>query len=134
MMGDEEVAVTTLNEVVDELLRTFVAALRDRSVDRALACFTTDAVLVGSAPGEVAIGPDLAAFFASVFDNPRTVGWEWGELLGRLEGPTAWFVTEGSLVLVEDDGRQASSPYRISGVLRFDQRWRFALFNGTAPI
>ncbi len=124
--------MTSLNEVVNELLGTLVAALRERSVERAVACFTTDGVLMGSELGEVAVGPSLATFFASVFDNPRTVGWKWGVPYGRLEADTGWFVTEGSLVLIEDDGRQASSPYRISGVMVRDQGWRLALFSGTS--
>ena len=122
--------------IVQEHLRSFVEGLRSRNLEGVLSLFDEQAVLFGSEVGERAIGPaELASFFARLFAEPGTFGWEWDSLHVGSAGDVSWFVGPAIVVVRAEDGGEQRLPYRLSGVLRRDRdgRWRFAQFNGAEP-
>jgi len=120
----------------EEILWTlgeFRAAVSQRRLEGVLSLFAPDAdtTLIGSSVGEIYRGPlELRAFLKRLFEEPRTVGWEWDDVSISRAGDVAWLWLEGALVL---DGR-SDRAYRISGVLERRQgRWLWSLFHGSEP-
>ena len=114
-------------------LGEFRAAISQKRIEGVLSLFApdADATLIGSSLGEIARGPlELRAFLERLFDQPRTVAWEWDDVSISAAGEVAWLWLEGALVL---DGRSERA-YRISGVLERRQgRWLWSLFHGSEP-
>ncbi len=117
------------------MLRSYVAVLRGRDLDGALALFAEDATLIGSEPGVSAHSVDqLRALHTRMFAEPVTYGWEWERPVATRHGDVVWFAVEATWVIEGPGGDEL--PYRLSGVLYRDpaKRWLFELFNGSRPI
>jgi uncharacterized protein (TIGR02246 family) len=96
--------------------------------------FTTDAVLVGSEPGEVAHGREaIRSLLAGIQAKPYRVTWQWDSVDARVEDLVGWFIAQGSAVIDNGTGQQ-HVPYRLTGVLQqAEGRWRWRLFHGSEP-
>ncbi len=108
-------------------------ALKTNRLDAALACFVpdSDAALVGSEAGEIAIGPQAIRLFLSTLLERPGPRFEMSEPVTlSASGDTAWFAGDA---IVEVVGMRV--PYRLAGVLvRRDDRWLWALFSGSEPV
>ena len=121
---------------MDEIVRTAVGelnrAMRDR--DPAVAeLFLSDALLVGSEPGEVARGRTaIAALLGAIHAMDYTVWWDLPQLDSGGNDQQVWFFAEGDVVLAGAQKRRL--PYRVSGTLaRTEAGWRWALYHGSEP-
>ena len=94
----------------------------------------TDAMLVGSEPGEIVRGrAALSDFFAAIFATGARIHWDWDTLDIFSGSDTGWLFAEGAAV-IRRDGSEARRPYRLSAVLlREDGDWRIGLFHGSEP-
>ena len=94
--------------------------------------FTGDAdvMLIGSEPGEIAIGPEaLRTFFADLYARPYRVLFSMPERRVSAAGNVAWITGEGTYVL-STGGEPA--PYRLTGILeRRRERWLWQVFSGS---
>ena len=107
-------------------------ALKTNQLDAALACFIpdSDAALLGSEHGEIAVGPQAIRLFLSPLLERPGPRFEMSEPVAlSTSGDTAWFAGDA---IVEVAGRRA--PYRLAGVrVRRADRWLWALFSGSEP-
>lgn len=97
--------------------------------------FETDALLLGSEAGEIAIGRDeLDPFFAKLFALPVTLSWAWKETRVWSLGDIAWVYADGEIVQTAD-GKEIRAPYRLTGVLgRSGGAWKWREFHGSEPM
>jgi ketosteroid isomerase-like protein len=97
--------------------------------------FVSDALLVGSEPGEVARGREaVRALIATFHALPARFTWEWERIDSSVHGDTAWFFAEGHVVKEEPSGECTQRPYRLSGVLRAEgSHWLWCFFHGSEP-
>lgn len=99
--------------------------------------FDPTGTLVGSAVGEVCNGRDaILKHLDTIYALPVRIGAEWEQKLVRNDNPaTAWFWSEGNLILTDDAGNVTRVPYRLACVLgRKDKIWRIQLFSGSQPV
>ena len=91
-----------------------------------------DAMLIGSEPGEIAIGPEaLRAFFAELYARPYRVLFTLPERRVSAMGHVAWLTGEGTYRL-STGGEEM--PYRLTAVLeRRREQWLLQLFSGSEP-
>jgi hypothetical protein len=96
--------------------------------------FATDALLVGSEPGEIARGREaIGDLLSGIHAKPYRVTWQWDSVDAHAEGAVGWLFAEGSAV-IEDAGEEQRLPYRLAGVLQqVDGIWRWRLFHGSEP-
>lgn len=138
--GEEPAAVVAARpevpaaQVVRELLDALNGAMAARDIERALALFTDDVVLLGSEAGENPVGQDeLRAFLARFFQRPYTAGWHGDDLTVGDAAGVVWFLLVGELVL--NEGTEQRSPYRLSAVLQAEAGiYRIAQFHGSEPV
>lgn len=90
--------------------------------------------LVGSELGEVAQTRDeLAALIKALFAKPFRISWVWADRHVTRHGDLAWALAEGELETTYSD-RTERAPYRLLCIFQnVDDRWRWRLFNGSAP-
>ncbi len=117
-------------KAVDELLDHIANGRLQESVD----AFTgdEDAMLIGSEPGEIAIGPEaLRTFFAELYARPSRVLFTLPERRVSAMGHVAWLTGEGTYRL-STGGEEL--PYRLTAVLeRRRDQWLLQLFSGSEP-
>ncbi len=91
-----------------------------------------DAMLIGSEPGEIAIGPEaLRAFFAELYARPDRVIFTLPERRVSAIGTVAWLTGEGTYRM---SGGGEDMPYRLTVVLeRRREQWLVQLFSGSEP-
>lgn len=120
-------------QVVRELLDALNAAVAARDLERTLALFTGDVVLLGSEAEETAVGQDeLRAFLTRFFQRPYTVRWHGDDLTVGDAAGVVWFLLVGELV--RSGGQEQRSPYRLSAVLLAEGgTYRIAQFHGSEP-
>ena len=121
---------------MDEIVRTALGELNRAMLDRDPAVaelFLSDALLVGSEPGEVARGRTaIAALLGAIHAMDYTGWWDLPQLDSGGSDQQVWFFAEGDVVLAGAQTRRL--PYRISGTLtRTEAGWRWALFHGSEP-
>jgi len=95
-----------------------------------------DALLIGSATGEVCLGREqIHAHLAHYYDMASRVGFTWSRTLtGALGDTTAWLWAEGEVALTGSDNKQTTGPYRLASVfVRRGSDWRIRLFSGSQP-
>jgi hypothetical protein len=118
-------------KAVDGLLEHIANGRHRESV----AAFTgdEDAMLIGSEPGEIAIGPEaLSAFFAELYAKPYRVIFTLPERRVSALGTVAWLTGEGTY-RVSTGGEEL--PYRLTAVLeRRRGIWLWQLFSGSEPM
>ncbi len=118
-------------KAVDALLDAIANGRFQESVD----AFTgdEDAMLTGSEPGEIAIGPQaLRAFFAGLYARPYRVIFTLPERRVSAMGNVAWLTGEGTYRM-STGGEEM--PYRLTAVLERRQgRWLWQLFSGSEPM
>jgi ketosteroid isomerase-like protein len=92
-----------------------------------------DAMLIGSEPGEIAIGPEaLRAFFAELYAKPYRVMFTLPERRVSAMGNVAWLTGEGTY-RASTGGEEL--PYRLTAVLERRQGvWLWQLFSGSEPM
>ncbi len=117
-------------KAVDALLDAIANGQHRDSV----AAFTgdEDAMLIGSEPGEIAIGPEaLRTFFAELYAKPYRVIFTLPERRVSAMGNVAWLTGEGTYRM-STGGEE--KPYRLTAVLeRRQDRWLWQLFSGSEP-
>jgi hypothetical protein len=96
--------------------------------------FAPDGMLVGSEPGEIALGREAIRQMIGTFHAlPARYSWTWSSIEASVEGRSAWLFAEGFAVK-ELDGDQTRRPYRLSGVLSLENgKWCWRLFHGSEP-
>ncbi len=118
-------------KAVDALLEAIANGRFQESLD----AFTgdEDAMLIGSEPGEIAIGPEaLRAFFAVLYAKPYRVMFTLPERRVSAMGNVAWLTGEGTY-RVSTGGEEL--PYRLTAVLERRQGvWLWQLFSGSEPM
>ena len=121
-------------QVAREVLDALNAATGARDVESALACFTPDAVLLGSGALENPVGQDeLRAFLTRLFAQPATISYEGDDLTVGEHAGTVWFLLIGEAVLTDE--RSERFPYRLAGVLvPAGGRHRLAQLHGSEPV
>ncbi len=94
-----------------------------------------EVLLLGSSPGEIAIGHEqIAAFFLKVFSQPVRLSYEWERKQISSSGDVAWLFADGNVVIHAISGSQSRMPYRLTGVLqRTDGKWLWKQFHGSTP-
>ena len=93
-----------------------------------------DALMIGSAVGEVCLGRDaIHAHLAHYWSLPERISFDWQRTLcGPIENNGAWLRSEGEVVVTDDHGQTERSPYRATCVfLRRGKAWRLRLFSGS---
>ncbi len=118
-------------KAVDGLLDHMANGRFQESVD----AFTgdEDAMLIGSEPGEIAIGPEaLRAFFAALYAKPYRVLFALPERRVSAMGAVAWLTGEGTYRTTTGGDEL---PYRLTAVLeRRKGVWLWQLFSGSEPM
>jgi len=96
--------------------------------------FSDDAVLVGSAEGEVTVGREaFTALLKRAYAKEHTVSWEWDTPVVRRLGDLVWFFVEAQ-VLVVTAGKTERAPYRVTGILEWrNTRWVWRHYHGAEP-
>jgi ketosteroid isomerase-like protein len=119
------------------VLGAFNDALGRRDVEATLALFVPDAdvTLVGSEPGESAVGPaELRTFFERICARPGTFSFDWRSCLVSARGQVAWFFADTTARYTEHD-HVASVTYRTTGILeRRGARWLLVHYHGSEPV
>ena len=123
---------SALKATLDDFTRRFHA--RDYA---ALDLFDgDDALLVGSAAGEVCLGREpIRAYLAKYYSMSSQVGFTWSRTLtGAMGNDGAWLWAEGEVALTGGDGKQTTGPFRLACVfVRRSDAWRIRLFSGSQP-
>ena len=118
-------------KAVDGLLEAIANGRHRESVE----AFTgdADAMLIGSEPGEIAIGPEaLSGFFAELYAKPYRVIFTLPERRVSAMGSVAWLTGEGTYRM-STGGEEL--PYRLTAVLERRQGvWLWQLFSGSEPM
>jgi ketosteroid isomerase-like protein len=117
----------------------FDAALRARDLIAAEAVWTLDrpdVSILGSASGEVFIGPDAVRTCLAALTSRQTAhGWRWVDRQVSVVGDVAWVTAEAPWQTVHPDGTVTERPYRVTGVLvRVDGAWRWCQYHGSEPL
>lgn len=131
---------------VTEVFETWMKAYEDRDVEKVLACYTPDAVYIGTGEDEKMLGVDemregFERAFAQCDSMDVEIGWTsvsshgevaWlvAECLFRIDtgGPELWLHGRVTAVLVKRDGRwlvahsHTSTPHTGSGGQSFPRR------------
>ena len=96
--------------------------------------FVTDALLVGSEPGEIARGREaIRALLEPIHARPERVTWQWDSIDIAAQGEVGWLFAEGNFVMEAVAGA-VRLPYRLAAVLQLlDGVWRWRLFHGSEP-
>lgn len=109
-------------------------AVADHDGDRLNSLFHDDAVLIGASAynsGHEAV----AAYLRRVADQPASLTWELKEVAVFLaEGDLLGFAALGEVVIVEEDGSEDRSAFRLTLVSRrMPEGWRVLNFHGSIP-
>lgn len=123
------------------ILDTFAAVFERLTVDRDAAAATAhfaaddDVWMSGSAPEELAVGPEaVAELHRTIARSPLTLAFEWDRRIVHREGDVAWVNAAGSMRLEAAGGEPATLPYRVTAVfVRRGGAWRWHTFHGSAP-
>jgi uncharacterized protein (TIGR02246 family) len=120
-------------DAIDATLRRLGRMLFDRD-DAFADQFAEDALLVGSEPGEIALGREaIRTLVAALYASPARYIWDWQSVDIRVDGDLGWLFAEGEIAWSDTNGR-GSKPYRLSAVLGWDgSRWLWRLFHGSEP-
>jgi ketosteroid isomerase-like protein len=113
---------------IDAVLDAFHAAASEADEERYFAALASDAVFLGTAPGERWAGESFREFVHSYFSRGK--GWSYVPSARSIDiapdGRTAWFD--------ETVEYAAYGACRGSGVLRRDEEWRIVQYNLTIPV
>jgi ketosteroid isomerase-like protein len=94
-----------------------------------------DAVLIGSGPGELAIGrTQIEQQLKAIYSAPVVVRFEWRQTRSASKGDVGWVFAQGDVVITAD-GKDTRLPYRLTGVLERDNGvWKWRQFHGSQPV
>ncbi len=119
------------------VLEHFRNTVAQRNMQGVIALFSTDPdiFILGSEENELARGPDqLRKFFERIFSRPVTYNFEWKSYAVSVADYVAW-VAINALVRVKGNGRDTSSPYRITAVLeKRNDMWLLMHYHGSEPV
>jgi len=93
-----------------------------------------DALMIGSAAGEVCLGREaIRGHLAHYWALPERIGFEWQRTMcGPAGDRGAWLWSEGEVVVTDEHGQAQRAPYRATCVLvRRGKAWRLRLFSGS---
>lgn len=120
-------------EQLDQLLNRLVSAIAHRDLPTTLACFTDDAVVLGSEEGEETRGLEgLRSFFERAYGKPGSYRFRFDERSWILREDFAWMTSNG---LVTEPSQDRAKPYRLVAIFeKQDAEWHMALWCGAEPV
>ncbi len=124
-----------------ELLETFdalyAAATQAREAEATMRLFAKDPDITmwGSDEPEQAVGTTaVGALVESIVASPASLGFRWSSRRVHVEGDAAWVNAVGEIALETDDGRERTTPYRVTAVfVRRKGRWLWHTHSGSEP-
>jgi ketosteroid isomerase-like protein len=127
---------------IDDVLAAidaFDAALRARdrgAAEAAWALDREDVTILGSAVGEVFVGPDaVRACLGALTSRSTRHGWRWIERRVSQVDDLAWFVADAQWQTVQPDNAVTERPYRVTGVLVLGgDGWQWCQYHGSEPL
>lgn len=101
---------------------------------RALALFTEDAALLGTAAANLD-REAVSDYLALVLDQTGYVRWDWEEVaVVDSRAGAVTFVALGSVRMEDDPDNDAPAPIRLTCLMvEESERWRLRLFHGSIP-
>ncbi|MEO3935817.1 nuclear transport factor 2 family protein [Dermatophilaceae bacterium Soc4.6] len=123
--------------VLRDLLRQLSTAFETRDLPALTDLFSaTNAVTyAGSESGERATGPrEVRRLLSDLLSRPMAYAFEFSDLIFDDRRGTVWLLAEGEGTQIGDDGTTETFPYRLTGVLAYEQaRWRWLMLVGSEP-
>lgn len=118
----------------DADLDRLIDAIAARDHDATLSAFSTehDPAVVGSEPGETAIGRAEVEGFVSRLDaRPGAFRFSFPKRTWAARGDVAWVFAEGTVI---QPLATMAKPYRLTGVFVLeDSAWKMVLWSGAEP-
>lgn len=123
-----------LLEVFDALYAA-AAQSRDAAATMRLFAEDPDITMWGSDEPEQAVGPAaVGALVDSIVATETSLAFRWSSRRVHVESETAWVNAVGEVALVEPDGAERTTPYRVTAVfVRRDGRWLWHTHSGSEP-
>ena len=123
--------------VLQELLRQLSTAFQTRDVPALADLFsaTDEVTYAGSESGEKATGPrEVRRLLSDLLSRPVAYAFEFSDLTFDEHRGTVWLLAEGQGTQIGDDGTTETFPYRLTGVLAYEEaHWRWLVLAGSEP-
>jgi ketosteroid isomerase-like protein len=123
--------------ILQNLLRTLSDAFRTRDLEKLLLLFSTHptATYAGSEADEKATGRGaMRHLFTRLFARDATYSFTFPDITYGETGDLVWVLADGTGVETTPSGAAEDFPYRITGILQWeDGRWRWLLLTGAEP-
>jgi len=124
------------NAEIQNVLKKWNDAAKKANLEEFMSLYddNPNAVLVGSAKGEIFIGKaQIKSWLTQLFKN-NTFQWEMNKIHIDSSQNTAWTFVDGAMIVTNKEGKEFRTPYRFTGILvKKNKDWKWRLFNGSVP-